>query len=193
MTASLVFDVPLDQVSPEMRRRAKVFNFGVLYGLSEYGLSTREKIPFDEASQFIKGYFERYPGIKIYMDNTVESTRERGYAETLLGRRRYLPEINSANANVRQAAERAAINMPIQGTAADIIKISMAKMDAELRHRKLKSLLILQVHDELILECPQEELQEIRSIAKTIMPNSMKLKVPLKVDTKVGQNWLETA
>ena len=193
VTAALVFDVPLDQVSPEMRRRAKVFNFGVLYGLSEYGLSTREKIPFDEASQFIKGYFERYPGIRIYMDNTVESTRERGYAETLLGRRRYLPEINSANANVRQAAERAAINMPIQGTAADIIKISMAKMDAELRHRKLKSLLILQVHDELILECPQEELQEIRSIAKTIMPNSMKLKVPLKVDTKVGQNWLETA
>ena len=127
------------------------------------------------------------------MDKTVESTRERGYAETLLGRRRYLPEINSANANVRQAAERAAINMPIQGTAADIIKISMAKMDAELRHKKLRSILILQVHDELILECPQEELQEIRSTARTIMPNSMKLKVPLKVDTKVGQNWLETA
>jgi DNA polymerase-1 len=188
-TASQVFGVPLDQVTSEMRRRAKVFNFGVLYGLSEFGLSTREHISREEAGEFIKTYFAKYPGIRRYIDETVQRTRELGYAETLLGRRRYFPEIRQANAVVRQAAERAAVNMPVQGTAADIIKIAMNRIDAELEARRLKSRMTLQVHDELIFECPAAELDEVRRLALDIMPRSLEMKVPLKVDTKVGKNW----
>ena len=190
-TASQVFGVALDRVTPEMRRRAKVFNFGVLYGLSEFGLSTRERISREEAGDFIKTYFAKYPGIRRYIDETVQRTRELGYAETLSGRRRYFPEIRSANAVVRQAAERAAVNMPVQGTAADIIKIAMNRIDAELEARRLKSRMILQVHDELIFECPAAELDEVRGLALDIMPRSLEMKVPLKVDTKVGKNWGE--
>jgi len=190
-TASQVFGVPLGEVTPAMRRRAKVFNFGVLYGLSEYGLSTREKIPREEAAGFIRTYFEKYPGIKRYMEETVQRVRELGYAETLFGRRRYLPEISSANFNVRQAAERAAINMPVQGTAADIIKIAMNRIDAEMERRRMRSLMTLQVHDELIFECPQDELEEMRALALDIMPKAMEMAIPLKVDTKVGRNWGE--
>jgi len=190
-TASQVFGVPLGQVTPAMRRRAKVFNFGVLYGLSEYGLSTREKISREDAAEFIRTYFEKYPGIKGYVEETVGRVRELGYAETLFGRRRYLPEINSPNHNVRQAAERAAINMPVQGTAADIIKIAMNRIDAEMERRRLRSLMTLQVHDELIFECPGDELEEMRALALDIMPKSMEMNVPLKVDTKVGRNWGE--
>jgi DNA polymerase-1 len=188
-TASEVFGVALDEVTPEMRRRAKVFNFGVLYGLTDYGLSARERISREDAADFIQRYFAKYPGIKRYMEETVQRTREQGYAETLLGRRRSFPEINSSNFNVRQGAERAAINMPVQGTAADIIKIAMNRIDAEMERRKLKSLMTIQVHDELIFECPQDELEEVRSLALDIMPKSMVMKVPLKVDTKVGKNW----
>lgn len=190
-TASQVFGVSLDEVTPLMRRRAKVFNFGVLYGLSEYGLSLRERIPREEAAEFIRTYFEKYPGITRYVEETVERVRELGYAETLFGRRRYLPEINSGNRNVRQAAERAAINMPVQGTAADIIKIAMNRIDAEMERRRMRSLMTLQVHDELIFECPRDELEDVRSLALDIMPTSMEMKVPLKVDTKVGKNWGE--
>jgi DNA polymerase-1 len=190
-TASQVFGVPLGQVTSEMRRRAKVFNFGVLYGLSEFGLSTRERISREEAGEFIKAYFAKYPGIRRYIEETVQRTRELGYAETLLGRRRYIPEIRSGNAVVRQAAERAAVNMPVQGTAADIIKIAMNRIDAELEGRRLKSRMILQVHDELIFECPAAELDEVRDLALDIMPRPLEMKVPLKVDTKVGKNWGE--
>ncbi len=190
-TASQVFGVPLDQVTPEMRRRAKVFNFGVLYGLSEFGLSTRERISREDAGDFIKRYFAKYPGIRRYIEETVQRTRELGYAETLLGRRRYIPEIRSANAVVRQAAERAAVNMPVQGTAADIIKIAMNRIDAELESGRLKSRMTLQVHDELIFECPAAELDEVRRLALEIMPQPLETKVPLKVDTKVGKNWGE--
>jgi DNA polymerase-1 len=190
-TASQVFGVPLGEVTSEMRRRAKVFNFGVLYGLSEFGLSTREHISREDAGDFIKTYFAKYPGIRRYIDETVQRTRELGYAETLLGRRRYFPEIRSGNAVVRQAAERAAVNMPVQGTAADIIKIAMNRIDAELETRQLKSRMILQVHDELIFECPATELDEVRRLALDIMPRSLEMKVPLKVDTKVGKNWGE--
>ena len=190
-TASQVFGVSLGEVTPLMRRRAKVFNFGVLYGLSAHGLSLREKIPREEAAEFIQTYFDKYPGIKRYVEETVERVRGQGYAETLFGRRRYLPEINSGNHNVRQAAERAAINMPVQGTAADIIKIAMNRIDAEMQKRRLRSLMTLQIHDELIFECPGEELEEVRALAVDIMPNSMKMKVPLKIDTKVGKNWGE--
>ncbi|MBI2913051.1 MAG: DNA polymerase I, partial [Chloroflexi bacterium] len=190
-TASQVFAVPLGEVTPAMRRRAKVFNFGVLYGLSEYGLSTREKISREEAAEFIRTYFEKYPGIKRYVEQTVGRVRDLGYAETLFGRRRYLPEIVSPNHNVRQAAERAAINMPVQGTAADIIKIAMNRIDAEMERRRMRSLMTLQVHDELIFECPGDELEAMRSLALDIMPKSMEMNVPLKVDTKVGRNWGE--
>jgi DNA polymerase-1 len=184
-----VFGVPLGEVTPIMRRRAKVFNFGVLYGLSEYGLSLREKISREEAAEFIRTYFEKYPGIKRYVEETVERTRKLGYAETLFGRRRYLPEINSGNFNVRQAAERAAINMPVQGTAADIIKIAMNRIDAEMERRRMRSLMTLQVHDELMFECPGDELEDIRSLVLDIMPKPGEMKVALKIDTKVGKNW----
>jgi DNA polymerase-1 len=190
-TAAQVFGVPLDDVTPDMRRRAKVFNFGVLYGLTAHGLSVREKISRDEAEAFINTYFQRYPGIKGYTETTIVSVRECGYAETLFGRRRYLPEITSSNFNVRQAAERAAINMPVQGTAADIIKIAMNRLDDEMRTRRLRSLMILQVHDELIFECPREELEEVRSLALDIMPAPLEMAVPLKIDTKVGTNWAD--
>jgi len=190
-TASQVFGVSLDEVTPAMRRRAKVFNFGVLYGLSEYGLSARERISREEAAEFIRTYFEKYPGIKRYVEETENRTRKLGYAETLFGRRRYLPEINSGNRNVRQAAERAAINMPVQGTAADIIKIAMNRIATEMERRKMRSLLTLQIHDELMFECPGDELEEVRSLALDIMPKSMAMNVPLKIDTKVGKNWGE--
>ncbi|MDO8615467.1 MAG: DNA polymerase I [Dehalococcoidia bacterium] len=190
-TASQVFGVPLEGVTPDMRRRAKVFNFGVLYGLSEYGLSVREKIPREDAATFIRTYFEKYPGIKRYVEETVTKVRSYGYAETLFGRRRYIPEINSTNFNVRAAAERAAINMPVQGTAADIIKIAMNRLDAEMQRRRLRSLMTLQVHDELIFECPQDELEEMRRLCLEIMPQSLEMEVPLKIDTKVGRSWGE--
>jgi DNA polymerase-1 len=190
-TASQVFGVALAEVTPEMRRRAKVFNFGVLYGLSEFGLSQREGISREEAAEFIKTYFAKYPGIRKYSEETVQRTRERGYAETLLGRRRYIPEITSPNVNVRQAAERAAINMPVQGTAADVIKIAMNCIDAEMQSRRLVSRMILQVHDELIFECPAKEVDAVRGLVLDIMPRPLKLKVPLKVDIKVGKNWGE--
>ncbi len=190
-TASQVFGVSLGEVTPDMRRRAKVFNFGVLYGLSEFGLSVREKISREEAATFIRTYFEKYPGIQRYVSETVQRVRECGYAETLFGRRRYIPEIHSPNFNVRAAAERAAINMPVQGTAADIIKIAMNRLDAEMQRQKMHSLMTLQVHDELIFECPGDELEEMRRLALDIMPKSIDMEVPLKIDTKVGRNWGE--
>jgi DNA polymerase-1 len=190
-TASQVFGVPLSEVTSDMRRRAKVFNFGVLYGLSEFGLSVREKISREEAANFIRTYFEKYPGIQTYVAETVRKVRDLGYAETLFGRRRYIPEINSTNFNVRNAAERAAINMPVQGTAADIIKIAMNRLDAEMQRREMRSLMTLQIHDELIFECPGDELEDIRRLCLDIMPKSLEMRVPLKVDTKTGKNWGE--
>jgi DNA polymerase-1 len=192
-TASQVFGVPLGDVTSAMRRRAKVFNFGVLYGLSEFGLSVREKIPREEAATFIRTYFEKYPGIRQYVSETVQKVRDLGYAETLFGRRRYIPEINSTNHNVRNAAERAAINMPVQGTAADIIKVAMNSLDAEMQRRQMRSMMTLQVHDELIFECPNDELEDIRRLCLDIMPQSLEMRVPLKVDTKTGRNWGEMA
>jgi DNA polymerase-1 len=190
-TASQVFGVPMEDVTPEMRRRAKVFNFGVLYGLSEYGLSIREKIPREDAATFIRTYFEKYPGIKEYTTETIAKVRREGYVETLFGRRRYIPEIHAGNFNVRNAAERAAINMPVQGTAADIIKMAMNRLDEEMQRRKLRSWMILQVHDELIFECPGDEVEEIRALCVEIMPQSLEMRVPLKIDTKVGRSWGE--
>ena len=192
-TGARVFKVAVDEVTPEMRRRAKVFNFGVLYGLTAFGLSQREGIPREEAEEFIKGYFEAYPTVAAWRDGVVDEARERGYAETVTGRRRYVPDLRSGNHNRRQAAERIAINMPIQGTAADIIKIAMNRIDAELlelqRAGKLARM-VLQVHDELIFELPAEELDEVREIAARLMP-SLELIVPLELDEKWGRSWGE--
>jgi DNA polymerase-1 len=190
-TAAQVWNVPIDQVSPEQRRRAKVFNFGVLYGLSDYGLSVREKISREEAATFIRTYFEKYPSIQEYVADTVSKVRMNGYAETLFGRRRYIPEIHAGNWNVRNAAERQAINHPVQGTAADIIKVAMNRLDATIHERGMRSWMILQVHDELIFECPAGEIEQMRALCREIMPQSLEMKVPLKVDTKVGRSWGE--
>lgn len=190
-TASNVFGVPIDEVTPEMRRRAKVFNFGVLYGLSEYGLSTRERIPREEAAEFIRRYFEKYSKVREWRDRTIEHCRREGYVETLMGRRRYIPEVKSSNFQIRSAGERMAINMPVQGTASDIIKVAMNRIDEEIRERSLETRMILQVHDELIFEGPRAELESMREMCLRIMPKSLDLVVPLKVDIKTGKNWGE--
>ncbi|MGE0134224.1 MAG: DNA polymerase I [Dehalococcoidia bacterium] len=190
-TSSRVFKVPLTEVTPDMRRRAKVFNFGVLYGLTAFGLSTREGIPRDEAEAFIQAYFEAYPDVAEWRTQTVAEARARGYAETLTGRRRYIPDLRSPDRNRRMAAERMAMNMPIQGTAADIIKIAMNRIDAELLSRRQQGKLarmVLQVHDELIFELPRAELDEVREIARRLMP-SIELAVPLVLDEKSGYSW----
>jgi DNA polymerase-1 len=190
-TASQVFGVPLDGVTPEMRRRAKVFNFGVLYGLTDFGLSQREGISREDAGQFIQTYFQKYERVRQWQKDVVTDTRRLGYAETLVGRRRYIPEINSSNYQARSAAERVAVNMPVQGTASDIIKIAMNRIDAELRERGLRTKMLLQVHDELIFEGPASELDALREMVLRVMPASLSLDVPLKVDVKVGKNWGE--
>jgi len=192
-TASRVFSVDRSGITPEMRRRAKVFNFGVLYGLTGFGLSQREGIPRDEADAFIEAYFAAYPSVQAWREQVVAEARERGYAETLTGRRRYIPGLRAANFNQRQGAERIAINMPIQGAAADIIKIAMNQIDAELRDRQrdgLRARMVLQVHDELIFETPREEMAAVREIALRLMP-SIELSVPLVIDEKSGRSWGE--
>ena len=192
-TASRVFGVEPDAVDAEMRRRAKVFNFGVLYGLTAFGLSQREGIPREDAEEFIRAYFDAYPTVAQWRDDVVTEARDRGYAETLAGRRRYIPELRSRNRNQRQGAERIAINMPIQGTAADIIKIAMNRIDTELiEHRKAggQARMVLQVHDELLFELPRAELNAVREIALRLMP-SIELAVPLELDEKLGRSWGE--
>jgi DNA polymerase-1 len=190
-TAAQVFGMAMEDVTREQRNRAKVFNFGVLYGLTDFGLAQREGISREEAGAFIKRYFEKYDAVRRWRDDIVNQTRADGYAETLAGRRRYIPDIHSSNFNVRMGAERIAINMPIQGTASDIIKIAMIRLDDELSKRKLTTRMLLQVHDELIFEGPHAELEELRGLVKEIMPASLKLDVPLKVDVKIGRNWAD--
>lgn len=194
-TSASVFDVALDEVTADMRRRAKVFNFGVLYGLTDFGLAQREGIPREEAAEFIRTYFEAYPRVQEWRERVVEEARERGYAETLTGRRRYVPDLRSRNHNQRMAAERIAINMPIQGAAADIIKIAMNRIHPELLERQRTGKLarmVLQVHDELIFELPAAELDDVREIALRLMP-SLELAVPLVIDEKRGRSWGEMA
>ncbi len=193
-TASQVYGVPLDQVTPDMRRFAKVVNFGILYGMSEYGLSARSDLTVNEASPIINSYFQKYPGIRKYLDDTRRFARTNGYVQTLLGRKRYIPEISSPNFQVRQAAERKAVNMPIQGTAADIIKVAMINIQHRLEALGLCTRMTLQVHDELIFEVPQEELEKVKALVEELMPQMpelLKLSVPLKIDIKTGPNWGE--
>ena len=192
-TASQVHNVPLDQVTADMRRLAKVMNFGIIYGLSAFGIAQQTELSPDEGTAFIQSYFEKYPGIKHYLDETREQVRDRGYVETLVGRRRYIPEVSSSNFQVRQAGERMAVNMPVQGAAADIIKIAMVRLDETMRRLGLQSRMLLQVHDELIFEVPQEELEEMQGLVLDIMPKAMELAAPLKVDLKKGDTWGDMA
>jgi DNA polymerase-1 len=170
---------------------AKTVNFGVIYGMSDYGLEQATGLSREEAVQFIGSYFEKYPGVKQYLESTKEQVRKTGYVETLLGRRRYIPEIDSSNRQVREAGERMAINMPVQGTSADIIKLAMINLGREIDKRRLKSKMLLQVHDELIFEVPQDELEEMCQLVPQIMSTALDFSVPLKVDIKEGKNWGE--
>jgi len=190
-TAAQLFSVDASQVTPDMRRVAKTVNFGVIYGMSEYGLEQATELSREEAAQFIASYFEKYPGIKQYLESTKEQARKMGYVKTLLDRRRSIKEINSTNRQVREAAERMAINMPVQGTSADIIKVAMINLYREINKRRLKSRMLLQVHDELVFEVPEEELEEMSYLVPHLMSTALQLSVPLKVDTKTGSNWGE--
>jgi len=190
-TASEVFGVPDAEVTPRMRRAAKTINFGVIYGMSGYGLQQATDLSREEAELFISTYFKRYPGVKNYLEATKRQAAALGYVQTLLGRRRFIPEINSTNRLAREAAERMAINMPVQGTSADIIKIAMVNLHREMKKRNMKTMMTLQVHDELVFETPPDEMATIKNMVLEIMPGAMKLVVPLKIDIKVGQNWGE--
>ncbi|OKL40939.1 DNA polymerase I [Pontibacter flavimaris] len=190
-TASKVFHVPLEQVDSEMRRKAKTVNFGIIYGISAFGLAERLGIARREAADIIEAYFHEFPAVKEYMDTTIEKARELEYAETLLGRRRYLRDINSRNQTIRAFAERNAINAPIQGTAADIIKIAMINIHDYLRQEKLQTRMILQVHDELLFDAPKEEIEIVTPKIVELMTNALPLSVPMEVGLGVGDNWLE--
>ena len=190
-TAAQLFGVDASQVTKDMRRLAKTVNFGVIYGMSDYGLQQATELSREEAAQFITSYFEKYPGVREYLESTKEQARKQGYVQTLLGRKRFIPEINSPNRQIREAAERMAINMPVQGTSADIIKMAMINLHQEMDKRQLKSKLLLQVHDELVFEVPQDELETMRQMVPQVMSTALTLSVPLKVDIKTGNNWGE--
>ncbi|MGD9115916.1 MAG: DNA polymerase I [Dehalococcoidia bacterium] len=190
-TAAQVFGVKPTEVNAEMRRVAKTVNFGVIYGMSEYGLEQATGLSREEAASFINAYFEKYPGVKQYLESTKEEARKTGYVQTILGRRRAIPEINAQNRQVREAAERMAINMPVQGTSADIIKVAMINLEREIEKRNLKSRMILQVHDELIFEVLEGEAGEMKKLVPELMTSAMTLSVPLKAAVKTGANWGE--
>lgn len=191
VTAAQLFRVDIAQVTPDMRRVAKTVNFGVIYGMSEYGLEQATELSREEAARFIADYFDKYPGVKQYLESTKKQARDKGYVQTLLGRRRSILEINSPNRHVREAAERMAINMPVQGTSADIIKVAMINLYREMNQRQLKSKMVLQVHDELIFEVPEDELELMNQLVRQIMSTALELSLPLKVDIKTGNNWGE--
>ncbi|MHB9146418.1 MAG: DNA polymerase I [Symbiobacteriia bacterium] len=190
-TAAEVFGVSMDDVTREMRAAAKAVNFGLAYGQTDFGLARSLGIPRAEAKAYIDSYFGRYPGVKAYMERAIEEARQHGYATTLLGRRRPLPDINSRNRNLRQYAERTAINTPIQGTAADIIKVAMIDVQRALEAAGLQARMLLQVHDELVLEVPEGELFQVRELVVSNMERAMKLNVPLGADPKLGRNWYD--
>ena len=190
-TAAKVFHVPMEQVTKEQRSRAKAVNFGIIYGMSAFGLAERMELSRSEAADIIKKYFEEYAGIKEYMNRSIALARERGYAETILGRRRYLRDINSANSVVRGFAERNAINAPIQGSSADMIKIAMIGIHQEMERQKMQSKMILQVHDELVFDTHLDELDALKTIVQDKMVNALPLSVPVIVEMNTGNNWLE--
>lgn len=190
-TAANIYKVPIESVTPDMRRKAKTANFGIIYGISAFGLSERLGIPRSEAKELIDGYFATFPDVRAYIDEAVATARKNGFVETLLHRKRYLPDIASHNATVRAFAERNAVNAPIQGTAADIIKIAMVRIAERLEREGLKTQMILQVHDELNFNVPLDELERVQTLVRQEMEGAYPLRVPLKVDIGTGQNWLE--
>ena len=191
VTASKIFGVPLENVTSDQRRVAKTANFGIMYGISTFGLAQRLRCPRTEAKKIIEDYFGSFPSIRLFIDKTLQDARDKGYVETLFKRRRYIPDINAHNAQVRAFAERNAVNAPIQGTAADIIKIAMIRVDRRLAEEKLKSRMVLQIHDELLLEVPSGEIETVKRILVEEMEGVMKLSVPLTVECNYGKTWLE--
>jgi len=190
-TAAKVYGIKLEDVTKEMRRNAKTVNFGIIYGISSFGLSERLNIPRKESSEIIRQYFTKYPGIRQFMEKTIAFARAHGFVETMMGRRRYLRDILSANATIRGFAERNAINAPIQGTAADMIKIAMIDIFQELNKRNLKARMIMQVHDELVFDVPKNETEEVKIIVADKMKNAIHLDVPVETEMSIGENWLE--
>lgn len=191
VTASNVFNVPLDEVTPVLRSRAKAVNFGIVYGISAYSLSQDIGVWPSEAKVYMDAYMEKYHGVRDYMKRIVEQAREQGYVTTLYGRRRYLPELKSSNFNMRSFGERVALNMPIQGTAADIIKLAMVNVHRRLEKEDLRAKLILQVHDELIVECPENEREAVSAILREEMEQVAALRVPLVAEANSGKSWAE--
>jgi DNA polymerase-1 len=193
-TASRILSVPLEQVTPDMRRLAKTINFGLIYGMSDWGLAARTELSQQEASDFIAKYFAQFPRVRGYLDGIKQQAADQGYVETLLGRKRYFPELLAGSRvapNVKGAAQRAAVNHPIQGSAADILKIAMIRLHDELQKRSLGSKMILQVHDELVLEVPDSEVSAAAPLVTSVMQHAYQLMTPLKVDIKTGRHWGE--
>ena len=190
LTASQVFHTPFEEVTPLQRSNAKAVNFGIVYGISAFALSEDLKISQKEAQRYIDGYFEKYPRIKTYIENTISYAMEHGYVETLYHRKREIPEILASNYNLREFGKRVAMNTPIQGTAADVIKIAMIRVHGKLKEMKLRSKLILTVHDELLIETHKDEIEVVQKLLKDEMEQVGNFKVPLHVDVHQGENWL---
>ena len=190
-TASRVFGVPIEEVTPELRSRAKAVNFGIVYGQQAYGLSQSLDIPFGEAKQMIDRYFEAYPGVRTYLDETVAAAREDGYAQTMIGRKRHIPELKARNAQQRGFGERTAMNHPMQGSAADIIKMAMNEVQRRLVDEGFQAKLMIQVHDELDFSVPEAEVERLAAMVREVMEGVAELKVPLVVDASWGENWAQ--
>ena len=190
-TAAKVFNVPPEEVTREQRGNAKTVNFGIIYGVSAFGLSQQTNLNRSEAKELIETYYNTYPKLRAYMQDQIDFARDHGYVSTVLGRRRYLKDINSQNAIVRGAAERNAVNAPIQGSAADIIKLAMIAIQNRLHNENWKSKMLLQVHDELVFDVPKEEIELLQEMVKKEMENAFEINVPLVVDIGIGNNWLE--
>jgi DNA polymerase-1 len=191
-TASAVFNVPIDEVTGEMRSKAKAVNFGIVYGIGDFSLAKDIGTTRKAAAEYIEEYFKKYPNIKKYIEETVEDAKKKGYVSTIAGRRRYIPELKSSNFNLRSFGERVAMNSPIQGYAADIIKIAMVKVYNRLKKENLKSKLILQVHDELIIDAYDDEAELAQQILKEEMESAVSLNVPLIAEVKTGHSWYDT-
>ena len=190
-TASKVFKTPLEEVTRDQRSQAKAVNFGIIYGISAFGLSQNLNIPRKEAAEIIESYFEEFPAVKLFMDEMVNKARDAEYAETILGRRRYLRDINSRNKTVQGFAERNAVNAPIQGSAADMIKVAMIKIHKWMKDEGLKSKMILQVHDELVFDAHKDELEMLQNKVEDLMKNAIHFDVPMEIGMGTGSNWLE--
>ena len=188
-TAAGVFGVDVSQVTPEMRSRAKAVNFGIVYGQQAFGLGQSLHIPMAEAQEMIDRYYSAYPGVRAYLDRTVAEANERGFATTMFGRKRHIPELKSSNVNLRHFGERTAMNHPMQGSAADIIKIAMIRVAQRLREEGLRAQMVIQVHDELDFECPNDEVEALTELVRDVMDNVVELKVPLIADVETGPNW----